>query len=74
MINFLGCIILPPAVAEIFQIRKIQRFDKSGTDISELMIFQTSYISMLNFIFGTVFLTGTSKVVQTHKFDEFLTS
>ena len=39
MINFPGCIILlPPGVTKIFQIRKIQRFDKSDTDISDLII------------------------------------
>ena len=38
MINFLGCIVLPPGVTKIFQIKKIQRFDKSDTDISDLII------------------------------------
>ena len=28
----------PPGVAKIFQIRKIQRYDKSDTDISDLFI------------------------------------
>ena len=38
MINLPECIVLPPGVAKIFQIRKIQRFDKSDTDISDLII------------------------------------
>ena len=38
MINLPGCIILPPGVAKIFQIKKIQRFDKSDTDLSDLII------------------------------------
>ena len=38
MINFLFCTVLPPGVAKIFQIRKIQRFDKFDTDISDLII------------------------------------
>ena len=37
MINLPGCIVLSPGVANIFQIRKIQRFDKSDTDISNLI-------------------------------------
>ena len=37
MINFPGCIVLP-GVTKIFQIRKIQKFDKSDTDISDLII------------------------------------
>ena len=38
MINLPGCIVLPPGVAKIFQIRKIQRIDKSDADISDLII------------------------------------
>ena len=36
--RYLGCIVLPTGVAKIFQIRKVQRFDKSDTDISDLVI------------------------------------
>ena len=38
MINLPGCIVLPPGVAKLFQIRKIQRLDKSDADISNLII------------------------------------
>ena len=38
MINLPGCIVLPLGVAKNVQIRKIQRFDKSDTDISELIV------------------------------------
>ena len=38
MINLSGCIILPAQVTKIVQTRKIQRFDKSDTDISDLII------------------------------------
>ena len=38
MINLPGWIVLPPGVANIFQIKKIQIFDKSDTDISDLII------------------------------------
>ena len=38
MINFPGCIVLPTGVTKIVHIRKIQRFDKSDTDISDLII------------------------------------
>ena len=38
MNNVSGCIVLPPGVAKKIQIRKIQRFDKSDTDISDLII------------------------------------
>ena len=38
MINLPGCIVLPPGVAKIFQIRKIQRFDKSDTDVTDMII------------------------------------
>ena len=38
MINFTGFIVLPPGVTKIFQIRKIQRYDKSDKDISDLII------------------------------------
>ena len=37
MINLPGSIVLPLGVAKIFQIRKIQRFDKSDTDILDLL-------------------------------------
>ena len=38
MINLPGWMVLPPEVAKIFQIRKIKRFAKSDTDISDLII------------------------------------
>ena len=38
MTNLPGYIILSLGVAKIFQIRKIQRFDRSDTDISDLII------------------------------------
>ena len=38
MINLPGCIVLPPGVAKIFKILKIQRFDKSVADISDLIL------------------------------------
>ena len=38
MINFPGSIVLLPEVTKTFQIRKIQRFDISDTDISDLII------------------------------------
>ena len=38
MINLPGCIVLPPGVDKIFQIRKIQRYDKSDKNISYLII------------------------------------
>jgi len=38
MINLPGCIVLPSGVAKIFQIRKVQRFDKSDTDISNMVM------------------------------------
>ena len=38
MINLPGCSVLPPGVTKIFQFQRIQRFDKSDTDISDLII------------------------------------
>ena len=38
MINLPRCTLLPPGVPKIFQIGKIQRFDKSDTDILDLII------------------------------------
>ena len=38
MINLSGCIVLPPGVAKILQILKIQLFDKYNTDILDLII------------------------------------
>ena len=38
MINLPGCIVLPPGVTKNFQSRKIQRFDKCDTNISNLII------------------------------------
>ena len=38
MINLPGFIVLLPGVAKIFQIWKIQRFDKSDSDISDFII------------------------------------
>ena len=38
MINHLGCIVLRPGVAKKFQFKKIQRFEKFDTDISDLII------------------------------------
>ena len=83
MMNLSGCIVLPPIVAKIFQIRKIQRFDKfdsyfrfdhrvfsSRSKLWEI-IFYTIYISMINFIFCTVLPMGASKVYQTRKFVDF---
>jgi len=37
MINLPGCMVLSPGVVKIFQIKKIQRFDKSNTDILDLI-------------------------------------
>ena len=56
MINFLGCMVLPPEVTKNFQVRKIQRYDKSDTDISDLIIECFSQ----------------DKSHQCHKFDDFL--
>jgi len=33
MINLPGCMVLSPGVVKIFQIKKMQIFDKSNTDI-----------------------------------------
>ena len=38
IINLPGCIVLPPGVAKISRFEKIQWFDKSDTDISDLII------------------------------------
>ena len=38
MVNLPGCIVLPPGVAKIFQVRKIQRYNKFDTVISEVDI------------------------------------
>ena len=38
MINLPGCIVLPPGVAKIFQVRKILRYDQSDADILDLII------------------------------------
>ena len=85
MINLPECIVLPPRVSKIFQIRKIDKFD---TDISDLSIVcfdqdesyqkfyfkHLMYSSMINFLFYTVLPPGTSETDQTHKFDDFLKS
>ena len=38
MINLPGCIVLPPGDVKILQNRKIQRYDKSDANISDLII------------------------------------
>ena len=68
----------------MFQILKIQRFDIhdryfrfdhrrvwSRWKLSEI-VFLTTYISMIKFLFCTVLPPGASKVDQTHKFDYIL--
>ena len=74
MINLPGCIVLPPGVAKIFKIRRNQGFDKSDTDISDLIIecfdwnkscqkwYFKQLIPMINFLFSTVLPPGASKV------------
>ena len=71
-------------VVKIFQIRKIQRVNESVRYLKfdhrmfwsrwKLleMLFQTTYISMINFQFCTVLIPGASKVDQTHMHDAFL--
>ena len=77
MINFLGCIVLPPGVTKIFQIQKIQRFDKSVTDVSDLIIVcfiwgkscQKLYLDNLYLLdILPIMHCSTSGVDQTHKF------
>ena len=76
MINFPGYIVHPSGVTKFFQIRSIQRFDISDTDISDFIIecFSQgkSYISMINFIFCIVLPPGASEFYQTNKFEDFL--
>ena len=68
----------PPGVTNIFQIRKIKRFDKSDKDISDLIIeclVKTKVVKndiLNNFIFYIVLPPGASEVDQTYKFDDFL--
>ena len=38
------------------------------------IIFETTYIFMINFLFCTVIPLGASKVDQTHKYDDFFKS
>ena len=84
-INFPGCIVLHPGVTKIFQIKKIQRFDKSDTDISDLIVecfnqdkscqklyFKELIFSMINFLLCIVLPPGASKVNQAHKLDDIL--
>ena len=83
MINPPGCIVLPPRVVKIFQIRKFLWYDKSGRyfrfDHSALIemevvrnyIFKNSYLNN-KLLFCTVLPPGASKVDQTHTFDDFL--
>ena len=82
MINFPGCMVLFPGVVKIFQIKKILRFDKSDTNISDLIMeffsrdkssqFSTAFITIINFLFCTVLPPGASEVNKTHKLDDFI--
>ena len=69
MINLPGYIVLPPGVAKKFQIRKIERFDKSDR------YFRLDHGVLIeikvNFLLCTVLPTVLSKVDHTYKFDDF---
>ena len=55
MINLPGSNVLPRGVAKIFQIEKNQRFDKSDTDISDLIEMKVvSFLHILDMSFYAV--------------------
>ena len=55
MSNLPGCIVLLPGIAKVFQIRKILRFDKSDTDILDLIIEDLIEIKYVrNYILNTL--------------------
>ena len=62
MINHPGCIILPSGVTKNFQIRKIQCFDKSDTDISDLKHFEFEHFRKFEKIYTFFFVVNVEKI------------